>query len=137
MPEDIIAALEAVDWKSKLGEFSGVLISGIGNIAGVILNIVSSVFDGVITALIGIIFSIYLLLGKDRLKKQSIRVMDRYIPSQKNTAIRRVLFILDDCFRRYIIGQCTEAVILGLLCAIGMLLLGLPYAPMISSLIAL
>ena len=43
---------------------------------------------------------------------------------------------MDDCFRRYIIGQCTEAVILGILCALGMLLLGLPYAPMISSLIA-
>ena len=39
-------------------------------------------------------------------------------------------------FRKYLIGQCTEAVILGILCAIGMLILRLPYAAMISTLIA-
>ena len=51
--------------------------------------------------------------------------------------ITYVLSILNDCFRKYIVGQCTEAVILGLLCIIGMLILQLPYATMIGALIAL
>ncbi|MBQ8401314.1 MAG: AI-2E family transporter, partial [Clostridia bacterium] len=41
-----------------------------------------------------------------------------------------------DCFHKYIVGQCTEAVILGLLCTIGMLLFQFPYASMIGALIA-
>lgn len=43
--------------------------------------------------------------------------------------------VLNDCFHRYIVGQCTEAVILGGLCTCGMLLLRLPYATMIGTLV--
>ena len=46
------------------------------------------------------------------------------------------LDVLNDCFHRYIVGQCTEAVILGALCAVGMGLLRLPYAMMIGALVA-
>ena len=41
-----------------------------------------------------------------------------------------------DASRRYLIGQCTEAVILGSLCAMGMLILGLPNVLMISVLVS-
>lgn len=43
---------------------------------------------------------------------------------------------MDESFHRFIVGQCTEAVILGTLCTIGMLLLGLPYAPMVGATVA-
>ena len=41
-----------------------------------------------------------------------------------------------DCFHRYIVGQCTEAVILGGLCTAGMLILRLPYSAMVGALVA-
>ena len=44
--------------------------------------------------------------------------------------------IANDCFHKFIVGQCTEAVILGSLCMVGMLVLRLPYAPMIGALVA-
>ena len=43
--------------------------------------------------------------------------------------------MLDDCFHRYIVGQCIEAVILGSLCMLGMLLFGFPYATMVGTLV--
>ena len=46
-----------------------------------------------------------------------------------------VLSVLNDCFRRFIVGQCVEAVVLGVLCALGMTLLRLPYAAMIGALV--
>ncbi len=46
-----------------------------------------------------------------------------------------MLAVTNDCFRRYIIGQCTEAVILGVFCIFGMLVLRFPYAVMIGTLI--
>ncbi|MBQ1187516.1 MAG: AI-2E family transporter, partial [Peptococcaceae bacterium] len=34
----------------------------------------------------------------------------------------------------HFVGQCTEAVILGVLCMLGMFILQIPYAPMIGAL---
>ena len=50
--------------------------------------------------------------------------------------MRYVLGIADDCFHRFLVGQCTEAVVLGVLCALGMFALQLPYALMIGALTA-
>jgi predicted PurR-regulated permease PerM len=47
-----------------------------------------------------------------------------------------VLAVLNNSFHRYITGQCIEAVILGSLCAAGMLILRLPYPTMIGALMA-
>ena len=41
----------------------------------------------------------------------------------------------DNTFSRFIVGQCTEAVILGSLCTIGMFIFQFPYAPMIGAFI--
>ena len=54
---------------------------------------------------------------------------------RKLTPPTDVAAIFDDCFHRYIVGQCLEAVILGVLCIIGMLLLRMPYATMIGTLV--
>ena len=60
----------------------------------------------------------------------------KYIKQSWYEKIVYVLATLNDCFRKYIVGQCTEAVILGGLCAVGMMILGLPYATMIGALVA-
>ena len=46
-----------------------------------------------------------------------------------------ILDVLDESFHSFIVGQCIEAVVLGSLCAIGMLILQLPYAVMIGAFI--
>ena len=43
--------------------------------------------------------------------------------------------ILNSCFRSFIVGQCIEAVIIGVLCTIGMLIFRFPYATMVGALI--
>ena len=63
-------------------------------------------------------------------------MMKRYIKEERRVKIEYVLSVVNDCFHRFIVGQCTEAVILGVLCTVGMLILGLPYAPMIGAVIA-
>lgn len=136
LPEDIISHLESIDWQSKIGQIISVLTSGIGNVMEVVVSTVSSVFSALVTALISVIFSIYLLMGKDTLARQFDHLMKHYLKTSWYTNIKYVIGILNDCFRRYIIGQCTEAVILGMLCTIGMLILQLPYATMIGALVA-
>ena len=44
-----------------------------------------------------------------------------------------VLKVANETFSSFIVGQCTEAVILGTLCVIGMKICQFPYAPMIGA----
>lgn len=136
LPENTAASLSGIDWPSKIGQLLDLLLTGAGTVMNAVIGAVSSVFSGVVTALVGIIFSIYLLLGKEKLAGQCKRLMCRYLRPAWNRKVTYVLTVLNDCFSRYIVGQCVEAVILGTLCTLGMLILRLPYATMIGTLIA-
>lgn len=135
VPEDILTSLENIDWESKLEQIIRVLSAGVGNVMGNVISMVSTVVSGVVTAFLALVFSIYLLMGKEKLGNQFGRLMKRYMKENIYAKIRYVLTVMNDCFHKYIVGQCTEAVILGVLCAIGMLILRLPYATMIGALI--
>ncbi len=136
LPEDIIASLNAIDWQGIIGKTFDTLTSGLGNIVGVLVNVVSSLVGGVLTAFIGIIFAVYLLISKDRLGSQIKTVAKRFIKESVYEKLSYALGIINDSFRKYIVGQCTEAVILGVLCALGMWIFRLPYAAMIGTFIA-
>lgn len=136
LPEDILATLQNVDWKSKIEQIVGVLTTGVSNVMGTAINVVSSVFSGIVTALFALIFSIYLLTGKEKLGSQFDKLMKRYMSGKVYSRTRYILSVLNDCFHKYIVGQCTEAVILGVLCAVGMLIFGFPYATMTGAVIA-
>jgi predicted PurR-regulated permease PerM len=133
---EVLQSLESIDWKSQVGKLVGIVTSGIGSVVDVVVNAVSSVFSWVVTALLALIFSIYLLAEKEKLAAQIRRILNRYVSRRFVTRFYYFVEILDDCFHRYIVGQCTEAVILGFLCAIGMRLLQLPYALMVGALVA-
>ena len=136
LPEDIIGLLESIDWRSRVGEFLEAFTSGLGGVMDTVIKTVSSVFSGIVTALLAIIFALYLLLGKDRLHNQFSRLLHHYCKPAWCERIRYVIHIFDDCMHKYIVGQCTEAVILGLLCTAGMLIFRFPYATMIGALVA-
>lgn len=134
--EDVIDEIAAIDWQSKIGQIVQTLISGISNVVDIAISAVSSVMSGIATVFVAVIFAVYLLARKKRLSYQCRRIMKRYIPENKYSAIDHFLFTLNDSFHRFIVGQCTEAAILGILCTLGMLILGLPYAPMIGAVTA-
>ncbi len=134
VPEDIIASLSTIDWQSKLGEIAKILTSGLGSAMNIVITTVSSVASTVTSIVIGSIFAVYLLAGKDVLGAQCTRLMKKYMSTSKYERARYLISVADDSFHNFIVGQCTEAVILGLLCTVGMLILQLPYAPMIGAL---
>ena len=135
LPDDILSSLKNMNWKEYLTNSWSVLSSGIGDAATIIFATVSSVFTGIVTAFISIIFTIYLLIDRDRLKGHFTTLFTTYVPEKITKKTFYCLGIFNNCFRRFIVGQCTEAVILGMLCCIGMLIFRFPYAGMISALI--
>lgn len=136
VPDDIMSMITSIDWQSRIGQIVEMLTSGIGSVMDVVITTVSSVVSGVLTVVLGLIFAVYLLIGKDKIGKQIDRVFTHYLKESWYKKIKYVISVFDECFHRYIVGQCTEAVILGLLCTVGMLILRLPYAAMIGAFIA-
>ena len=131
LPSDITNDLAALNWKEFLNKLAPMLTTGISTIG----SLVSSLFSTIVTALVALIFSIYLLISKETLQSQVDRAAKAYLKASHYQRIKEVLGVFNDCFHRYLVGQCTEAVILGILCALGMLILRFPYAVMIGTLI--
>lgn len=136
IPEDIFAMVSDIDWKSKIGDILSTLTSGVGSAMNVVVSTVSSVVSGVTTATVAIIFAVYVALGKDKISGQLDRVAKHYVSPKIYDKVRYILSVADECFHKFIVGQCTEAVILGALCALGMFILRLPYAAMMGAVTA-
>lgn len=136
LPEDIISALEKIDWRSRVGEIFNAVTTGIGSVVNVALSVVTSVFSALVSAFLSTIFAIYLLTDKEGILNRVSRLSRRIMPPKWYDRIAYFFEVAHDCFTRYIVGQCTEAVILGALCTAGMLILRLPYATMVGALVA-
>jgi len=120
------------DWKSAITSTVNFVMTGVGGAAKVAVTAVSGVFSTVVTLFLAIVFAIYLLAGKERLAAQFIRVSRTYLGEKVTERALYVLRVLDDSFHSFIVGQCTEALILGALCFIGMMVFGFSNALTIS-----
>ena len=135
MSEDSVAAITTIDWQEKMTELLSVLAAGVGGVAQAAVGAVSATVSVVAKFVIGLIFAIYILIGKEKLGNQVNCVMDHYLKPAWNEKIRYVLGVFDHSFHKFIVGQCIEAVVLGVLCILGMGILRLPYAMMLGTLI--
>ena len=117
------------------------LKNGIMNISldvlDITINQVSGLLSGFVNFFIAIIFSIYILANKEDLKKEAKKFIYARLSEEKADHIIKVSRLARDSFRSFLTGQAKEAVILGSLCAIGMLILNIPYAGPIGALTAL
>ena len=120
--------------EDKLMSGAQSVLSGVGGVMSSVVSVVGSAFSSVVTFLVAIIFSIYILLGKEKLGAQARRIISTYCKKRADK-IFYIVDTLDDSFHHFIVGQCTEAVILGLLCMLGMWIFRFPYAVMIGVLI--
>ncbi|MBR3836444.1 MAG: AI-2E family transporter [Clostridia bacterium] len=132
--KNLLNSLTSIDWKDRISDIMQTVTSGIGDVAGVAVSAVTSVFSVVSNIVLGVIFALYILIDKKRLGRQFKKVSMKYVPARFLGKIAHIIDVLDDCFHRFIVGQCTEAVILGVLCIIGMFILRIPYALMIGTL---
>jgi len=99
------------------------------------VSLIGSVFSKLTNYLIAIIFGVYLLFGKEQVKSNFSKLFDTYMRPQRREKLYEGLRTADEAFSSYIIGQFKEAVILGVLCTLGMMIFGFPYASTIGPVI--
>lgn len=107
--------------------------SQISSILTTVFSTVYSIAHGVFIGIVAVVFSLYILIDKERVINGARAAVDLLLPQKGARAVRHAAHVANDSFSRFITGQCIEAVILGTLCAIGMTIFGMPYAPAVGA----
>ncbi len=100
-----------------------------------VISATGVVVSAVVTGVLAIVFSVYMLSGAPRLLGQCRRIAVTYLPRKIVHPFLSVARLTADTFTRYVTGQVTEACILGCLCFVGMCIFQFDYAPLISVII--
>ena len=101
------------------------------------VSFIGIVFSKIVELLLAIVFSIYILFDRETLKSNYNKLINAYLSKDRREKLSKVIQTADETFSNFFLGQFKEAVILGLLCTIGMLIFGLPYATTIGPVIGL
>ena len=128
--------LETIEWSNlveKLVTLAGEYLSKIADSA---FSAIGKVTNGFVNAFLGICFAFYALARKEILARQGRRLLYSLLPESWVDEIIRILRLTNSTFSNFISGQCLEACILGCMFAVVMAVVGLPYIPLVSVIIA-
>ncbi len=126
----------SLDADSVKNTITGFLQEKGDSVVNTTVNITASIVGALVNFLLALVFSLYLLAQKETLIAQSKRLLRRALPRKAADKLLELLSLTNNAFSSFVTGQVTEAVILGTLCCLGMLILRLPYALPVSVIIA-
>jgi len=95
-----------------------------------------SAFGVVYDIILGIIFSVYILLSKDTFSAHAKKIVFSLFKRRRANAIIRVTKQCHMKFTGAITGKIVDSIIIGILCFIGMMVMDLPYRILISVIVA-
>ena len=124
-----------LNW-NKFGELlNGFLNNYADSFINKTVDITTSIVTVIVNFIIAVFFSLYVLSQKEKIGRHLRRLL--YSVQSKERAEKIIAFtkLTSDTFTKFVTGQLLEAVIIGVLCFIGMLLLRLPYAGIIFVLV--
>lgn len=111
------------------------LLEKVPNLVSSSISLIGSLFSGITTFIISVIFAIYILTSKEKIAVQTKKFVLAYFNKDTAEKIFNLGNVANKTFSSFFTVQCLEAVILGTLCMIGMLILKIPYAGTIGILI--
>lgn len=126
-----------VDWTSIESKVVKYFTSGLGGLLGSTVTVFSAVAKSVFDGVLALIFAIYMLSSKEKLLRNIKRVGKAFIKPSWQKPLHHVLTTTHQVFSSFIVGQVTEAVILGTLCMIGMWIFRFPYAVSIGAFVGM
>ncbi len=110
--------------------------NGAGNVLNSTFSAIGSIVSGVATFVIAFVFACYVLLQKEKLGVQVQKVMRAFLQEKRVDWCLEVFGLASKAFSSFFTGQCVEALILGTMFFIVMNILNMPYALLVSVLIA-
>lgn len=136
--EEIVGWVSNFDfeWDKILKSSINFLTNGAGDMIDTTYQAAKSVISGVSTFVIAFVFACYIVLQKEKLGVQVRKLLCAFMPEDWRNILFAFGGVVNKSFTNFLTGQCMEAVILGLMFLVAMAIFGLPYALLISVLIA-
>ena len=125
--QNVGSALELVMEELKKIDITSIL----SGLTSSVYNVVLAVFN----ILLGIVAAVYILVFKDKLKAQSKKLTVAVFNADHANRLFELARRTDRIFGGYLIGKIIDAVIVGVITYIGMLIMGMPYAPLIATIV--
>ena len=97
------------------------------------LDTITSAVSAAALFFISLVFAFYFLTNRDLLKRDWKRISGKIVSSRMAEKLSRITCAASSAFSRYIAAQVLEAVIIGTICFIGMLIFQMPYAAAVSA----
>ncbi|MDL2232448.1 AI-2E family transporter [Ruminococcaceae bacterium OttesenSCG-928-L11] len=130
------SAMVAVVFEYILGAFEG-LLERLGewltrDFLDKVVNIATSFTSGVLDAILGIIISIYFLSDREKLFAQLRKISTALFRDSTTSLFHELAMDANKVFNGFIVGKIIDSLIIGVLCFIGMTVMRLPFAVLIS-----
>ena len=130
-------SMDRVDWDKTVKAVMSALKIGegktlLGGAIGAATSIVGAAFD----VLMGVIVSVYILARREAVSRFFTRLVQAFLPEKRANAVFAFATLTNTSFRNFVSGQLIEAVIIGVLCSLGMLLFRFPYAAATGAIVA-
>lgn len=127
----------SINWGSLVETVMDALETSVSGIVSGAMSVVGTLATGVVNLFFSVIFAFYCLCRKETLARQGRKLLYSILREDRADEVVRVLRMTNSVFSNYITGQTIEAVILGLLFVPAMLLLRMPYIPLICVVITI
>lgn len=116
------------NWQSYANNIWEFIRTNIGGVLGSTFDFINGVFGAVYRIFVTIIFAVYILTGKERLGKEFNSVISTYLPKKQLERTKYFIGVMNDKFESFIKGQVADAIIIGFLVYLTVLIAGMPYA---------
>ena len=134
-----------LDWESinldlnslynYLRELLNGVLSGMSGAATQLMTVTGNIISMFVTLVLAIVFSIYMLAGKDKLLRHGRTLLRSYLPQRWAERVSDVIRLTAEIFSSFVSGQLIEACILGGLCALGTFFIQADYAALVGVII--
>lgn len=118
---------DITQWETLLTEAVSKM-GGVDNMINHAIGIGGALTGSAVNAVVAFVFALYLLASKEKALAGARTFANTLLPQAWYEHLVYVVEVADECFSRFIAGQCLEAMILGSLCSLGMTLLNFPHA---------
>lgn len=96
----------------------------------------TSILSGLFDVFLAFVFALYLLAKKEVVAAHLKKLIATVFPQTRAKRLLSIASLTNQTFTNFVSGQLTEAVIIGVLCFFGMLILRIPYAGAVSAFVA-
>lgn len=132
---DWINSIE-INWDKIVQDGIEFLKTGAGTILGSTYSVAKTIVSAATNFVIAFVFAVYIVLQKEKLSVQVSKIMYAFLPEKVVEKIQAVCLLTHKTFSNFLTGQCLEAVILGSMFFVVMVVFSFPYPLLVGVLIA-